>query len=687
MSPARTTISKVIFPNTSRIPADAWFMSRKLAILLDIGVGAAQAQQAVHDLTEATLEDLMNIEITSVSKKEQKLVTAPAAVFVITQEDIRRSGLSTIPEILRMAPGLDVAQVADNQWAVSARGFNAQFSNKLLVLVDGRSVYQASTSGVYWDEQDTPVLDDIDRIEVIRGPGAALWGANAVNGVINIISKSSADTQGGLVTARTGNTDQAVDQVRYGGHLGTDATYRVYGKFSRRRDLLEDPGGVRLPGWDAAAGGFRLDWTPSSKDALTVQGDGFHQTAGVAANIPILTPPFQEQAVTISDTSGGNVLANWTHRASATSVFTVKTYFDFADRDYSLLIENRRTVDFDFQHDWTVSSRNEIVWGLGFRDNDSTFGNTPTASIQPPVFDDRVFSAFVQDEFHLVPEKLSVTVGSKFEHNDFTGFEVQPSASLMWTLSPRTAIWAAVSQAVRTPSFVDEGLDAAVSALAGPGGLPILVKVFGSPQAESETLRAYELGYRTQWSKRLSIDWTGFYNVYQHLKTTEPAQPVFVALPQPHLEVPQIYSNQMHGESLGMEIALTWEAAKGWRLSSSYSWLDLQLHLDPSSHSAADVNAEGQSPQHQIQGRSELDVTRHVQWDVSVYYVGALPAEQVPAYTRIDSRLGWRLSDRFEFSVGGQNLQGGLHVEYIQPGPFFASRIGRTFYLGAAWRF
>jgi len=662
-------------------------MGRILICLLAFCVGVAHAQKAVHDLAEASLEDLMNIEITSVSKKEQKLVTAPAAVFVITQEDIRRSGLSSIPEILRMAPGLDVAQIDNNQWAVSARGFNAQFSNKLLVLVDGRSVYQASTSGVYWDEQDIPVRQDIDRIEIIRGPGATLWGANAVNGVINIITKSSADTQGGLISARAGNADQTVDQIRYGGHIGTAGTYRVYGKYSRRKDLPEGRNDVLEPSWAAMAAGFSSDWTPSRKDSLTVQGDGLYQTAGVANTFPILGPPYQSSSTATDFTSGGNVLANWRHRASDTSVFTLKGYFDFADKNQLLLIENRRTFDLDFQHDWILSPRNEVVWGFGFRHNGSDFGNTATTSIQPPHFSDRLFSAFVQDEFRLIPETLSLIVGSKFEHNDFTGLEVQPSVRLLWTLSARASLWAGVSRAVRTPSFVDEGLDYTALAFPAPNGLTTLVKVYGSPLAQSETLRAHEIGYRSQVGKHLSVDWTGFYNVYQQLKTTEPAQPIFVGGSQPHLEVPTTYENHMHGESLGMEIAGTWEVAKKWRLSSSYSWLDLQLHLDPGSQAATAEHAEGQSPAHQWQARSEWDLSRHFQWDAMVYFVGALPAQAVPAYTRLDTRLGWQATPTFEISVGGQNLQGGRHVEFVSEGPFGVSTISRTFYVRAAWSF
>ena len=662
-------------------------MNQKLACLLTVCAGLASAQKAVHDLTEVTLEDLMNIEITSVSKKEQKLVTAPAAVFVITQEDIRRSGLSTIPEILRMAPGLDVAQVDNNEWAVSARGFNGQFSNKLLILVDGRSVYQASTSGVYWDEQDAPLLQDIDRIEVIRGPGAVLWGANAVNGVINIITKSSAKTKGGLVTMRTGTVDRTVDQVRYGGRFGTAGSYRIYSKYSRRPDLPESQIDLRESGWNLAAGGFRADWEPSQRDSLTVQGDGLHQTAGVGVNIPILVPPFQIRHSTVETTTGGNVLANWRHRSSGTSVFSFRTYFDFAQKDQPLLIETRRTFDFDFQHAWTLSPRNEIVWGLGFRHNASKFGNTATTSIEPADFRDRLFSGFLQDQFQLIPESLFVIVGSKFEHNDFTGLEVQPNLRLLWTPSARTAAWAAVSRAVRTPSFVDEGLNHTALAFPAPNGLTTLVKVYGSPQARSETLRAHEVGFRTQWGKRWSVDWTGFYNVYQHLKTTEPAQPIFVAGPQPHLEVPTTYENKMHGQSLGMEISGTWDVARAWRINSSYSWLDLQLHLDPSSHAPTAENAEGVSPRHQIQVRSELDLPRHFQWDMAVFYVGALSAVAVPAYARVDARLGWQPSGRFEFSVGAHNLQGGSHVEFVSEGPFGVSRIGRAFYVEGAWRF
>ena len=658
-----------------------------LTCTLAVCASVADAQKSARDLAEASLEDLMNIQITSVSKKEQKLVTAPAAVYVVTQEDIRRSGLSSIPEILRMVPGLDVAQIDTNQWAISSRGFNGQFANKMLVLIDGRSVYLAGNSGVYWDEQDT-LIEDIDRIEVIRGPGAALWGANAVNGVINIITKSSKDTQGGLAVTRAGNEDHTVDEFRYGGTIGIAGTYRAYSKYLRRADHLSDSDTMPGADWTAARGGFRTDWTFSNRDTLTLQGDLFNAKADLEAKVPDLTPPFHEfiGSAAGEKTSGGNVMMNWSHRSSDRSIFTFKSYFDQSRKTSDLIDQRYRTANAELQHAWTPAERHEIVWGVAFRYNVSSFVDSPTLSF--PNLNERLYSAFAQDQIHLVQNKLFLILGTKFEHNDFTGFDVQPSMRLLWTPGPKTSVWAAVSRAVRTPSYFNLGGQLNLAAFPTPGGLPAEERLFGSPQFQSETLRAHEIGYRSQISKRLSFDWTAFYNVYHHLSTYEPCTPLVTADPQPlHLVIPLTFSNLMHGGSFGSEISTTWEVMKGWRVISSYSWLDLHLRLDPSSHDTVNQAAEGQSPKHQIQFRSDFDLSRQVQFDSSVYYVGALPALSVPAYTRVDARLSWRPTPPLELSVGGQNLQGGKHLEFVSEGPFAPTRIGRSFYARVAWQF
>jgi iron complex outermembrane receptor protein len=651
--------------------------------LLAGGVGLAQ-MPARADLGQMNIEELMNIHVTSVSKKQEKLAESPAAIYVITQEEIRRSGLTSIPEILRMVPGLDIAQVQSNQWAVSARGFNAQFSNKLLVLLDGRSVYLPSDAGVAWDQQDT-LLEDIDRIEVIRGPGAAMWGANAVNGVINIITKSASDTQGGLITATTGDRDRAVQGIRYGGRIAKLGSYRVYSKYSRRRTLTESDDDPNAD-WAVIRSGFRTDWRLSGRDSLTIQGDLFRSTAGIDLTLPLLTSPFLQSNETTERASGGNLLANWSHRTSDRSVVTVKAYFDHMEKSSLLLGEKYNTFDLDFQHTLTLSPRHEIVWGLGYRRNASAFRSSPTLSFKDSEIS--LYSAFVQDEVHLVPEQLSIILGSRIERNEFIGTEAQPTARLLWTPNARHAVWTAVSRAVRTPSYFEVGSTLNLQAFPGDNGIANLLTMNGSPQAAAEVLLAYEVGYRAQLGDRLSFDWTGFYNSYHHLSTYEPATPFLASAPAPlHLVMPFYSDNRMRGESQGVEIAGTWDVAKFWRIRSSYSWLNLQLHLDQSSRNLIRDAVEGQSPQHQAQFRSELDLSHKLQFDTSLYYVGSLPTLSVPAYARVDARLGWRPRAPLEISAVGQNLQGGKHVEYVSEGPFGVSRIGPSVYAKVTWQF
>src|ERR1051326_2611131 len=463
---------------------------RKLVVLA-IFTSATFAQKPLRDLTEASLEDLMNMEVTSVSKKEQKLVTSPAAIFVITQEDIRRSGMSSIPELLRMVPGIEVAQIQGNQWAITARGFNGQYSRKILVLVDGRSVYRTSTSGVYWDEQDT-LLEDIDRIEVIRGPGATLWGANAVNGVINIITKTAENTQGALITTRIGNGDQTLSGARYGGQLGKAGHYRVYSRYFRRENITEDNDDQPNGDWAAIRAGFRADLKLSSSDSLSVEGDVFHATAGLDADIPILTPPYEQGWESKERTGGANVLMNWSHRHSDSSVFTLKAYFDHNRKDTQILDERDNRANFEFQHEWRPAERHEVVWGVGFRYDFNTFHATPTL-----YFRNRhaaLYSAFFQDQISLVPGNLSLVAGTKFEHNPFTGVELQPSMRLVWTPSLRSSAWLAVSRAVRTPSFFELGAELNLAAFPTPGGLPAMLRLYGSPGLPPETLPAHEGG-------------------------------------------------------------------------------------------------------------------------------------------------------------------------------------------------
>ncbi len=446
----------------------------------------AQTSQNLPDVTAISLEDLMNLQVTSVSKRAQKLADAAAAIFVITQDDIRRSGAASIPEALRMVPGLEVARIDENKWAIGSRGFNGRFDNKLLVLIDGRSVYTPLFSGVYWNVQDV-MLEDVDRIEVIRGPGATLWGANAVDGVINIITKSAKLTQGALVTAEGGNEEETAESARYGGKAGDNVYYRAYAKYSDWEPSVDATGANGSDGWHTIRGGFRVDSNPSKADSLTVQGDLYRTNYGETLTIPTLTAPYSTTFPNDGNYSGGNILGHWNHAFSRSST-SLQMYFDNTNTvDNSLFRDHEGVYDIDFQHDLHVGESQEFVWGLGYRSIQDSNVSSFTVSLQPNHSWLNQFSGFVQDEVSLFDRRLRVTLGSKFEHNDFTGFEVEPNIRFVGVISKNQSVWAAISRAVRTPALTEEGLrlDEAVVPPGTPpinSPLPAVEAIFGSNQ-------------------------------------------------------------------------------------------------------------------------------------------------------------------------------------------------------------
>src|SRR5579864_3787676 len=464
-------------------------------------VASAQTP-ALPDLTKASLEDLMNIQVTSVSKKEQRLSSAGAAIFVISQEDIRRSGATNIPDLLRMVPGVQVARIDANAWAISIRGFNTRYSNKVLVLIDGRSVYSPSFSGVFWDQQAVP-LEDIERIEVIRGPGAAVWGANAVNGVINIITKSAKETEGGLSRAGTGTVDNADGLVRYGGTAGSTGSYRVFGQYSRVADgaLANETQGD--DGWRRLSGGFRSDWDLGAQDSLTVEGNVFSNSEGQTRwpGFSSLLPLEDAFRDTIT-ARGGDLLGRWNHILRGGSETSLQIYADAYRRVDLGVPETHQALDLDFQHHVALGSRNDIVWGLGYRTTHSGL-SSPEVSFVPGRRTDNLYSTFVQDEIRIT-DALRFTAGSKFEHNAYTGFEYEPMLGLTWALSSRQSIWSSASRAIRQPALLDASLDAAIGNIPLPGGLVERLVLRGDPSVKAEQLRDYEAGYRAQLTKRLS---------------------------------------------------------------------------------------------------------------------------------------------------------------------------------------
>jgi iron complex outermembrane recepter protein len=583
-------------------------------------------------LKKLTLEQLFDVEITSVSQKPESLSHAAAAIHVVTQEDIRRMGAPSIPEALRNIPGLEIARVNSRDYAITARGFNGTVANKLLVLIDGRSVYTPLYSGVFWDVQDT-FIEDIEQIEVIRGPGATVWGANAVNGVINVISKDAAQTQGLVVAGGGGNAERGFGGARYGGTLGSHAHFRVYGKHVDRDASLRPDGLEAGDEFRRSQGGFRIDWTPTAADGFTFQGDVYGGSG-------------RQSGAEAVDLSGGNVLAKWTRRFSANSDLHVGAYYDRTDRDSPPTFgETLDSYDVTLRHRFGVADRHDLVWGLEYRGTEDDVRNSPGLAFLPARLSRNLWTCFVQDELALARNRLHVTVGSKFEHNDYTGFEYQPSGRFAWKPSVSHTLWGAASRAVRTPSRIDRHLFV-------PATPPYLL--VGSPDFDSEVLRAFELGYKVQAAKNMTASIATFYNLYHRLRSLEMGPPFFLA-------------NGFKGQTYGVEGEATYQLSDRWRLNPGYTFLRLDLDTTPASTDTTHARQEGDSPRHQFFIRSSLALPREMAVEVAVRYVGELPNQRVPAYATADARLAWQASSAIEVALVGRNLLDPHHPEFGTP--------------------
>jgi len=642
--------------------------------------GAADSSAAsTNSFADISLEELINIQVTSVSKKETVLFTSPAAIDVITQEDIRRSGMTSLPELLRMVPGMDVARIDANHWAISVRGFNDQYENKLLMLIDGRTIYAPVTAGVFWNVQDVP-LNDIDRIEVIRGPGATLWGANAVNGVVNIITKSAKDTQGGLATVTYGTEDQPQTTVQYGGRLATNLFYRAYVTYFNRNHFENSGGKDTADDWNSIRGGLRMDWEPSTENNFTLQGDYYHTDAGETVDETTLMPPrFMNRANYVDHNSGGNVLGRWTHNFSDTSQLSLQTYYDHSEQGDAAIIIKNNTYDLDLQHRFALGTRQDIVWGAGYRYQTVDIANSDFFVTLAPSGDrDQLFSTFLQDEITVVENRLHLTVGSKLEHNDETGLEVEPSVRLAWTPTAKQTLWAAVSRAIRTPSELEQSI--VENRSFSP---PALVTVFGNPNLKAEELTAYELGYRIQPAERLSFDAATFYNVYDRVIAAAQGAPYFVP-PAGPVVVPLTFQNNTHADTYGEEISAEWRVTDNWKLAASYTVLHERLNPQLTYNN---------DPQHQFRIRSYLDLPQHVELNGAVYFVDRIhpllgnPTIGIPAYVRVDLGVTWRPTKSLEVGIYGQNLAQNHHAEFTSYKTTVLTEIPRSVMGRVTWRF
>src|SRR5487761_12308 len=651
---------------------------------------SSQNQSQPADLSSATLQQLMNIEVTSVSKKKEKVSRVAAAVYVITGEDIRRSGAANIPDLLRMVPGLDVAQINASTWAISSRGFNSEFADKMLVLIDGRTVYDALFSGVFWNLQDLP-LEDIQRIEVIRGPGATVWGANAVNGVINIITKSSKETQGGLLSTGWRNEEGPFTTVQYGGMLGGKGSYRVYGKYFDRNSFVIPSGQHSADGWTVGRAGFRSDWDLSSKNSLMFGGSGYGGNEGdIWRDITSFSPFAFEAFNDVTGLNGQNILGRWDHTLAGGSHTELQMYFERIQMYNTSIALRRNTFDLEFQHHIALGSRNDVVWGFDYRYNAFVTSGGPRIAFNPPTLTTNLYSAFVQDEIELLSDRVWLTLGSKLEHNYFTGFEVEPSARLLWQPNSRNTLWAAVSRATRTPSPADDDIRVNFGGFPGPGGLPTLAYAEGDPDFISEDLLAYELGYRGQLTGRLSMDVATYYNVYGNLRGSLPGQPSLVAAGMaPYFLVPLNIVNNLYGRTYGVEASLDWKVAKRWSIHPGYASFAGVLHqiVAPT---GIPVIFQGiqDNPRNQFQIRSNLDLPHRFQFDTDVYYVDRLVSQNVPAYTRLDTQLSWHAAGSLDLSIVGQNLLTPRHMEFNAPEDLILpTEIPRSAYGKITWHF
>lgn len=624
------------------------------------------------DLTELPLEALMDLEVTSASRKPQRLANTAAAAFVISQEDIRRSGATTIPDLLRMVPGVQVAKMDANKWAVSIRGINGRFVSKLQVLKDGRSVYTPLFSGVFWESLDTP-LEDIERIEVIRGPGAAMWGANAVNGVINIITKHAADTQGGLVSGGAGNSEKGFGTVRLGKQLTDNSYLRLYGKHVDRGESEYANGTAAHDDWHLSTGGFRLDAQPTFDDAITLQGDYYNGRYHETYNLYNLTTPGMPQVVPSSSTaSGGNLLARWQRTLSDTDELSLQLSYDHSQRDFLILGERRNTVDLDFQHRFKLGSSQELIWGLGYRHSTDQVRGSSTLTLTKPSESLSLYSLFLQDEITLLPETLALIVGTRFDRNDYTGWEIQPNGRLIWTPSPQHTVWGSVSRAVRTPTRAERYLQYqyfTTPAVPPTLPLPLRVEVYGTDQFKSETVLAYELGYRSELTKQLTFDLSLFFNEYKNLRVRQTGTPAPEPPTYTNLVLNYPLSNDAHGHSYGAELAATWRPYEWWRLQAAYHFLRMIVKLDNGSDD--DVNsantADG-APRHQLTLRSGFDLSKQWELDLWLRAVGRvhyIDRSSIPGYVTMDLRVAWKPVKNLELALVGQNLFQRRHPEYI----------------------
>jgi len=653
---------------------------------------AAETNSNRNQLLSLSLEQLSALKVTSVSKKEESLSATAAAVSVITPEDIRRSGATTIPEALRLAPGVDVGRVDSHTWAVGVRGLNDTFSHNLLTLVDGRSVFSPLFSGTIWMAEDV-MLEDMDRIEVVRGAGATISGANAFNGVINVVSKPASETQGFLFSGGSGSQQLAGTSARYGGKIDDNTFYRVYAKYDNWDNFEQNNGTPANDAWWKVQGGFRLDHGLTEVNKFTLQGDVYDLSANNVFPQASFTPPYNFAKNAAWKQTGGNLLGRWTHEVGDNSEWSLQAYYDGEVLDNPLVHETRNTFDLALQDEFHWGTRQQIVWGGGYRLNASALDGTFELSFVNPSTRDTIYNTFIQDEIALVPERLQFTLGTKLEHNNFTGLEFEPGARLAWTPSDQQTVWASISRAVRTPSQLENSalIHLAYLPASAANPAPTLIEASGSPNFKAEELTAYELGYRLQPDPRLSFDATAFVQSYRHLGTSVNSIDTGTLLTYGYVTVDAKYANVVSGETYGTEITSSWQALDNLRLTGNYSLLESSLHAPLDPLTGAPAQAGTAAPVNQASLRASVNVTKDIDLDMFLRYSGKISNSgssaqgsslgPVASYVSMDLRLAWRPTKHLELSLVGLNLLENQHREF---NPTFISyqtvRISRSIF-------
>lgn len=653
------------------------------AALLAVGLTSPVQAQSTPELKRMSLEELMSVDVSTVSRLPQPASDVPAAVYVITAEDIRRAGATTLPEILRLAPGVQVSRITSTLYAVGIRGFADRLSRSMLVLIDGRAVYSPLFAGTYWEVQDT-LIADIDRIEVIRGPGGTLWGANAVNGIINIITKSASLTQGALAGVSLGTDGSRVLAGRYGTSHGQSGQFRLYGKVTDR-DPEYHADGNGFDEFSMFQAGFRSDWTVRERDTLTVQGDVYGARLGQAVTLAKYSAPFADAIRRRSPLSGGNMLMRWSGRAGNRGTAQVQAYFDRTSRDELPIGETRNTFDVDVQYGRPLSPRHQLLFGAGYRMSDGHITANGLSNILPAERADQLVTAFLQDDISLVPDRVRLLVGAKVEHNSYSGAEIQPSVRLLWKVGPEGAAFASVTRAVRTPSRVET--DYTTTALSD-ASVPRFVRLEPNPDFDSESLVAYEAGYRVHPVSRLYATVATFYNQHRRLLSTELLTSFTEGPPgNQRLIVPVMFKNGIDGESYGVEVTGDVRPAAWWRWIGNYSFERIEARKRPGSTDVTQATRyPGATPRHQMMLQTSLDLPAGLTADMLVSYRTAMTFGAVPAYATSTIRLAYAVSPALTLSIVGSNLQSARHLEWPVGGSTSNVEIERRVSMSLTWR-